>query len=331
VKGVAHTAVPIDDMNACTTDTCDPLLGVIHTPVVIDDADACTADTCDAVTGIHHVAIDPNDNDACTVDVCDKTTGVAHTTLGCDDSDVCTVDACDTSLGCQHFVVNPDDGNACTTDTCDPIAGVAHTTMSCDDSNACTVDTCNAATGCKNTAITYFNETFANNNAGWTLGTGWQIGSATVSSGQSGGSPDPGLDHTPTADNGVAGVFLGGNTGTTLQGPFYLTSPAINLTAVSGSVTLELWRWLNSDYPPYMNSTIEVYNGSAWTSVFAVAAGVPVNDTAWTKVQFDVTAYKNAAFRVRWAWAVTQAGVFSESSWNVDDVRLVPGAPGVCP
>ena len=64
------------------------------------------------------------------------------------------------------------------------------------------------------------------------------------------GNPDPGANHTPTADNGVAGVFLGGNTGTALQGPYYLTSPSINLSAATGSVTLELWRRLNTDYPP---------------------------------------------------------------------------------
>ena len=57
-----------------------------------------------------------------------------------------------------------------------------------------------------------------------------------------------------------------------------------------------------------------------------IARNRPSLDAAWTKVQFDVSAYKNPNFQIRWGWQIGQAGVFSESGWNVDDVRLIPAA-----
>ncbi|WP_437319781.1 DNRLRE domain-containing protein [Sorangium sp. So ce385] len=47
----------IDDGDACTTDTCDPVLGIVHTPISTDDSDPSTIDTCDPATGaVTHVA-----------------------------------------------------------------------------------------------------------------------------------------------------------------------------------------------------------------------------------------------------------------------------------
>ncbi|WP_207217850.1 MULTISPECIES: DNRLRE domain-containing protein [Sorangium] len=47
----------LDDGDACTTDTCDPVLGIVHTPISTDDSDPSTIDTCDPATGaVTHVA-----------------------------------------------------------------------------------------------------------------------------------------------------------------------------------------------------------------------------------------------------------------------------------
>ncbi|WP_434046546.1 MULTISPECIES: DNRLRE domain-containing protein [Sorangium] len=47
----------LDDGDACTTDTCDPVLGIVHTPISTDDGDPSTIDTCDPATGtVTHVA-----------------------------------------------------------------------------------------------------------------------------------------------------------------------------------------------------------------------------------------------------------------------------------
>lgn len=170
-------------------------------------------------------------------------------------------------------------------------------------------------------AADYFVDSFANNSAGWTFGTGWAIGSATASSGHSHLDPDPASDNTATSDNGIAGYAIGGNTGTALFSARYLTSPVIN-TQGSGSLILEFYRWLNSDYPNYMSSTIEVWNGTSWVQIFLATSDPVIQDTAWTKVQYDVSAYRNANFRVRFSVAVTGTSVWNVSSWNIDDLRI---------
>jgi hypothetical protein len=129
------------------------------------------------------------------------------------------------------------------------------------------------------------------------------------------------MDHTPTDDNGVAGVYIGGNTTASAHAFYYLTSPAIDLAAVSTPVHLEFWRHLNSDDPVVMKSTVEVYDGAAWQQVYANKGAVM--DSVWTKQQYDVSAFKNANFRVRWGWQANQGALIC-SQWNVDDVRLLP-------
>ncbi len=70
-------------------------------------------------------------------------------------------------------------------------------------------------------------EDFSDNSAGWTLGTEWQIGPAVVAACSQQAS-DPAQDHTPTADNGIAGVVIGGCAGTAVHDFHYLESPAVN-------------------------------------------------------------------------------------------------------
>jgi hypothetical protein len=87
---VLGTALNCDDGNACTDDSCDPLLGCVHDP---NDAHACT------------------DNDDCTTDVCVNGTCVG-TPISCDDGIACTTDSCVTGGGCQHADACPS-GYAC--------------------------------------------------------------------------------------------------------------------------------------------------------------------------------------------------------------------------
>jgi hypothetical protein len=363
--GCLHAALPPDDKNLCTVDTCDKILGKIYSPVIKDDNDACTTDACDAATGISHTPVNFNDNNACTTDSCDKILGVKNVPVSVDDNNACTTDACNTTTGnVTHTPVNINDNNACTTDACDTATGnvthvpisisdndkctddvcdpatgnVTHPPVKCDDNNICTDDTCNSAIGCVNTPAIYFTEGFANNAKGWDLGPTWQIGSATASSPVPADyNPDPAQDHTPTTDNGVAGVFIGGNVvpSAPFPGPInFLTSPIINLGNVSGPVVLDFFRWLNSDFMPFMQNSIDVFDGTAWVRIWTSDAGIA--DSTWTNTgagldptQFDVTAYKNANFRFRFGYQIRQVGVELVSSWNLDDVRLVPSAS--CP
>ncbi|MEA5530651.1 S8 family serine peptidase, partial [Dolichospermum sp. UHCC 0684] len=168
---------------------------------------------------------------------------------------------------------------------------------------------------------TYFSDDFANNTKGWTLGTEWQIGAAKTSTGQIYGNPDPGTDNTPTADNGVAGVVIGGNASTSLHSYYYLTSPVIN-TSTANKLFFEYARWLNSDYTPYMQNTVDIFNGSSWVNLWSSGGSPGVQDNAWTPQQFNISAYKSASTQIRFGFNVGSSGVFTVSSWNVDDVKI---------
>jgi hypothetical protein len=175
-----------------------------------------------------------------------------------------------------------------------------------------------------------FTEDFSDNFAGWTLGPPeWQIGPAAASTGHQYGNPDPAGDHTPSADNGVAGAVIGGNVTTAPHGLFYLTSPPID-TSDNLTSTLQFWRWLNSDNERFMRDVVEVYNGSQWVRVWETPPGdAGPADAAWTFQTFDVTAYQNSAMQIRFGHSVNQAGAFRVSGWNIDDVTVVPEPMGV--
>src|SRR4029079_12414475 len=128
---------------------------------------------------------------------------------------------------------------------------------------------------------------------------------------------DPAQDHTQKGDNGIAGVILGGPAPTVVDANFkYITSPAIDTSQAPGSVYLQYWRWLNSDYDPYMHNVVQVStnNGATWTTPpYGLTGSSPgVQDAAWTNhgvgagspanptnaaqypTQFDLTAFKSA-------------------------------------
>jgi hypothetical protein len=337
VSGVAHMPVNTDDGDACTDDSCIIGVGVTHTPVSTDDGNKCTIDSCDAIIGVMHMDVDTSDGNECTVDTCNPLTGViTHAPVVINDNDVCTIDACDPATGAiTHLPVDPDDFNECTVDTCNPVTGVSHTPMTCNDNNACTTDTCNMATGCVFTSVSYFDETFVNNMKGWTLGAGWQIGPAMLSSGQTDGlGTDPAQDHTPTADNGIAGTFIGGNIPKVNTNEFiYMTSPVINTAGINGPLFLDFWRVLNSDYPSYMDANVQVFHtaSASWVTLFSIPLGgpAPTDNTAanpgWVRYTYDVTAYKGASFQVRFGYNVMNAvSAYTAGGWNIDDLRLIP-------
>lgn len=168
---------------------------------------------------------------------------------------------------------------------------------------------------------TIFSETFNSGNVqGWQLEGEWQIGPAQASAGQNFGQPDPAVDADGTMQGGVAGIVIGGNATTALHGPQFLTSPPMN-TAGAAGVTLELRRWLNADYPPFMQSWISVWNGMTWTTIWAVQmAGVYEN--SWSLQTYDITAFAAADMRIRFGQSVGLAGSYNVSSWNIDNVLV---------
>ena len=170
-----------------------------------------------------------------------------------------------------------------------------------------------------------FFETFANNNAGWTLGPQWAIGPATVSAGHQFGNPDPGFDGDGKPGGGVAGVVIGGNTGIYPLGSLWITSPIIN-TAGAPSLVLKFDRWLNSDYMPNMQSEIQVFDGTVWQTMFQSGFAPGVQDSAWTPQSINIPiGMVGPCFRVRFGYHIQSALSRSTSGWNIDNVSISNG------
>ncbi len=231
---------------------------------------------------------------------------------------------------CQEAVDDCNNGQCDNNGICQPVP--TNESGACEDGNPCTSGEYCTAGACGNgqmvQQVIYFEDGFANNNAGWTLDTEWQIGAATASSGESYGSPDPGTDTTSTNDNGVAGVVIGGNAATTLHSYYYLTSPPFDVSGATGTLWLGFYRMLNSDYTPYMQNQVQVYDGAQWVTLWESGSSPGVIDAAWIQQAYDVGAYKSNQMQVRFGFLIGSSGVFTVSQWNVDDVVV---ANVVCP
>ncbi len=129
-KCVSTGALPCDDGNLCTDDSCLPLAGCLHVnnTVPCSDGNLCT-----------------------TGDVCQAGACKPLATLPCDDSSVCTADTCNPAIGCVFSPVEGpcDDGSLCTTgDLC--VAGTCASGTPVDCSgvpNGCIQPVCNTKTG----------------------------------------------------------------------------------------------------------------------------------------------------------------------------------------
>lgn len=101
---------PCDDGSLCTTS--DLCINGICTgfPVDCNDLNPCTSDSCNEESGCHHDPLDGafcDDMDVCsTSSICKGDKCVAVTILDCDDHDPCTLDSCDHIDGCYHVPVS---------------------------------------------------------------------------------------------------------------------------------------------------------------------------------------------------------------------------------
>lgn len=354
--GACEGGTPIDCSGfafGCFAAACDPVQGCISVPLASGDScvpqgDECHAGTCDTFGDCVATATPGNDGVECFGgDICkENKTCLAGNCVGGTEMDCSFLD-----FGCEEGYCNPSFGfcdtkpiavggtcpeatDDCHVGICDAFGSCnpmpANDGASCDDGSTCTVnDTCSAGT-CSGTSVgggtIYWSEDFSDNSAGWTLGTEWQIGSATASDGtEEGGTfPDPDLDHTATADNGVAGVVIGGHPTKVNHGLYYLTSPVVDTSTIPGPLYVSFWRWLGSDYPPYMTDDIEVFDGTTWVTVWSNDTfDTTIADSAWNQQGYDIAAYKNPLFQVRFGFEIGDAsGVYTVGSWNIDDVVL---------
>lgn len=260
--------------------------------------------------------------------------GVGSQNLG--SASPCANNPC--SLDCQEFIDTaggiPDSGGIQTTNaglglvpqngSSAPLFCLGGATGTCSHSvcsaGSALLPGCDIVAPPQGATLTLFSETFANNLAGWSLGSEWAVGPTAVSSGQNFGNPDPAFDHTPTGDNGVAGIVIGGIASTSAHGYNWLTSPPVDLTAATGTVTLSYTRWFNFEGGQTSTARVEVWDGASWVTIQSMTTGITEN--AWSAVTLDVTSYKNAAFQVRFGYNVLKKGGKKVSGLNVDDVML---------
>src|SRR5262245_56148722 len=199
--------------------------------------------------------------------------------------------------------------------------------------SVCGDGACNGAETCStclvDCASVYFEDDFSDNSAGWILGPEWQIGPAQASSCAVGWGNDPATDHSLSTDNGVAGVVARGCAAGHEHLYAYLESPPFDTSSANAGVFFTFYRWLNSDWPPFMTNDIEVWNGSQWVAVWtqpddglgifdSLASGGP----GWNPNQLDLTPYRNAAMKIRFGFKIEDPDVSSVGSWNIDDVLV---------
>lgn len=339
----------ISQNDTCNVGTC--INGdCIKTPAnefsTCDDGQFCTQnDVCQngqCVGGAQKPCSSP---EPCQVGICDNALKACKSVAGQDGSECKINDACTKSGVCKGGVCakgSPIDcsglDGACSKGVCDPVNGCkpvpANDGSPCDDGSTCTsATTCTAGLcGGGLGPQVYFADDFHDSSKGWLLGPEWEIGPAQASQGGVFGA-DPATDHTPSADNGVAGVVIGGNASLPIHEYHYLESPPFNTSAAVGPVILGYRRWLNSDYDPFMHNRIEVYNGVQWVVLWATDSAPGIQDSppeglGWTFQQLDLTSYKSAAMKIRFGFDIQQDGVFTVGSWNLDDVLVSSGA---CP
>ncbi len=358
--GCCEANADCDDGNPCTDSICNPDDSSCYFPfntIPCDDADKCTkSDHCiEGSCGGDPVVCSDGNN--CTYDECHPQNGCYYPNIPqgaeCDDlnnctaGDVCLLGECGGEWidGCCLQDVDCNDDDDCTTDKCTEnlcqnINICCYSDEECDDfDDVCTIDSCveggcvyepTGVEGCCLSVI--FRDDFSTDK-GWQFGTEWERDTAQTSSGQSTGNPDPASDHTGSDDNYLIGLVVGGNASTMLHDFYWATSPVID-TLSATNLHLYFWRFLNSDYASYMVNAVDVYNGSAWKRIWESGGSPGVQDSSWQFLDYNVTAHKSSVFQVRFGFKIGSGGVFTMSSWNVDDVVLtdMPGgaAPGIC-
>lgn len=133
---------------------------------------------------------------------------------------------------------------------------------------------------------------------------------------------DPGYDSNGVAGGGVAGVVLGGNAAGVVTSKKFLRSPKFDSTGMTWP-TLSFDRWLSSDYLPYMECKVEVWNGSAWIALFDYGSTTSnVVDTSWVNSIADLTPYSNSDLQVQFTYEIFSNSAIDHAGWNIDNVCI---------
>ena len=155
---------------------------------------------------------------------------------------------------------------------------------------------------------------------GWDRGGEWAFGSPAGGGRGEHGHPDPIGGHNQP---NVFGVNLGGDYSTVPGGPWYLIAGPVDCSN-QPSVYVRFWRWLNSDYQPYVYATIEASNdGSHWVQIWSNGHN-EIADADWVQCEYDISsvASNQPAVYLRWGYRICD-GAYRYSGWNIDGVAVV--------
>jgi len=312
-KDCQFAPVPSCHVGACNPETgaCDPEPG-LDGELCEDVDDLCTVEkTCLAGTCQGGAPMDCSAlGDGCNVGICDAQLGCVAEQLpsgtSCaEGSDDCNAGTCDAAGVCHAAAIN--DGGSCDDG------------LSCTTGSTCTQGICAGGQG--DGLTIYFADDFSDASAGWQLGPEWEIGAAAASMGAGWALEDPEWDHSPSYNDGVAGVVLGGHAQNNAAHPMsYLESPSFDTTG-TGPVSLSFARWLNTALSVFVYDTVEVFDGGEWVLLWHNAGGgVQFFADEWIVFSYDITEHRSATTRIRFGFQAVASAFPLLGSWNVDDV-----------
>jgi len=155
----------------------------------------------------------------------------------------------------------------------------------------------------------------------WPTSGEWAFGEPNGQGGSQHGNPDPSKGYTRS---NVYGVNLNGDYDhTTTGGPYYVTTEPFDCSLYK-NVNLKFARWLNTDDPAYVESTVEVSNnGTSWAMVWEHTERAEITDDSWRIVKYDISsvADEQATVYIRWGYEILPEA-YPYSGWNIDDLEL---------
>jgi hypothetical protein len=269
---------------------------------------------------------------SCDVETKQCVTAPANEGMSCDDGDPCSQSSqcvAGVCTGAEPLDCSQLD-SFCGLGFCEPQTGQCAVKSKdgmdgqpCDDGFECTPqDVCAAGTCGDGTPGYLLFESFSGAAPGWDLGPTWQIAAAKPSKNTAFGM-DPATDHSPTAEDRLAGVIVGGVSEGGAQAKTCLTSPPVDTAASGKSAYVTFWRHLHTEYFPFALNQIEVFDGIDWIELEAGYNNPGINDANWQQVFFDVADFSNEALQLRICYT-RSADADSFPGWSVDDVTIGP-------
>ncbi len=157
---------------------------------------------------------------------------------------------------------------------------------------------------------------------GWTMEGQWEFG---IPAGQQCGPygyPDPNSSHT---GQNVIGVNLNGCYNTDLGGPYSVVAGPFELKGYK-DVKLSFWRWLNTDWAEYVESSFEVSpDGNTWDRIWQNPERDEITDSEWTYVEYYYPGSwpdNEPIVYLRWSYQIVKERANAYTGWNIDDIQL---------